>query len=227
MQYAAVFPDPVRALARISLFSNASGMDLAWIRVGWANPMSANARRILASSKCEKEPNVVLDSTRDSSAMFWVRLEGTEANEAGLKTVGDSRRKLCFRSPRSSSPQQLRVTEMYPYTQLHLGKARTVAVAGSNFLVLGSEYVLVFRSSQRRPSHTALGFRTGKLEGSTTNFDEQNATDLLKSGPIRFSAVDAEFEHFVTVGEDKKLKVWELYGPKLRSQRFVLAPPFV
>lgn len=71
-----------------------------------------------------------------------------------------------------------------------------------------------------------LEFRTGKLEGSTTNLDEKTATELLKSGPVRFSAVDTEFEYLVTVGEDKKLKVWELDGPKLRSQRFVLAPAF-
>ena len=30
---------------------------------------------------------------------------------------------------------------MYPYTQLHLGKMRSVVVAGSHFFVLGSEYV--------------------------------------------------------------------------------------
>ena len=76
-------------------------------------------------------------------------------------------------------------------------------------------------------AHVELGFRTGKPEGSTTNFDEQGAADLLKSGPIRFSAVDAEFEHLITVGEDKKLKVWELDGPKLRSQRFALASTFI
>lgn len=71
---------------------------------------------------------------------------------------------------------------------------------------------------------TELEFRTGKLGGSTTNFDEKTVIDLLKSGPIRFSAVDTKFEHLVTVGEDKKLKVWELDGLKLRSQRFVLPP---
>ena len=71
---------------------------------------------------------------------------------------------------------------------------------------------------------TKLEFRTGKLGGSTTNFDEKTVSDLLKSGPIRFSAVDTKFEHLVTVGEDKKLKVWELDGLKLRSQRFVLPP---
>ena len=112
---------------------------------------------------------------------------------------------------------------MYPYTQLYLGKRRSVAVAGPHFFVLGSEYVSLNGFSQRILAHTKLEFRTGELEGSTTSFDEQNVADLLKSGPIHFSAVDAEFENLVTVGEDKKIKVWELDGPKLRSQRFALA----
>lgn len=33
--------------------------------------MSAKARRTLASNRCEKEPKVVLDSTNDSSAIFF------------------------------------------------------------------------------------------------------------------------------------------------------------
>ena len=115
---------------------------------------------------------------------------------------------------------------MYPYTQLHLGKTRSVAVAGPHFFVLGSEYVLLKTFSKRVLAHTELECRTGKLEGSTTNLDENNAADLLKSGPIRFSAVDAEFNHLVTVGGDKKLKVWELDGPKLLSQRSALVSAF-
>ena len=74
---------------------------------------------------------------------------------------------------------------------------------------------------------TKLGFRTGKLEESTTNLDEKSATNLLNAGPVRFSAVDAEFKHLVTVGDDKKLKVWDLDGPKLRSQRFTLPFTFI
>ena len=126
-------------------------MDLAWIKVGWANPMSAKARRILASSKCEKEPKVVPDSTRDSSAIFedmsgprreGVDANGTEESEVVVKTAfGDFRRKLCSRSLPPASPQP-RATEMYPYTQLHLGGIRSVAVAGPHFHVLGSGYVL-------------------------------------------------------------------------------------
>ena len=76
-------------------------------------------------------------------------------------------------------------------------------------------------------SKNELEFRTGKLEGSTTNFDERDATDLLKSGPIRFSVVDTDLNYLVTVGDDKKLKVWELDGPKLRSQRFALPFAFI
>lgn len=71
--------------------------------------------------------------------------------------------------------------------------------------------------------HTGLEFRTGRLDGSTMNFNEQNIAELVKSGPVRFSVVDAGFEHIIMVGEDKKLKVWELDGPKLLSQRFALA----
>ena len=67
-----------------------------------------------------------------------------EANEAeaegGMKTD-------CRRFPTQTlfsitcSPPSF--GEMYPYTQLHLGGVRTVAIAGPHFLVLGSEYVLV------------------------------------------------------------------------------------
>lgn len=113
---------------------------------------------------------------------------------------------------------------MHPYTQLHFGKTRSVAITGSHFFVLESEYVIPSDLSRQAFPHLDLGFRTGKLEGSTANFNEQHTAELLKSGPIRFSAVDAEFEHFVAVGEDKKLKVWELDGLELRSQRSALAP---
>jgi hypothetical protein len=129
-------------------------------------------------------------------------------------SVGDSRHKLRFRSLGRNQ-----VTEMYPYSRLHLGKARTVAVAGPHFFVLGSEYVLLSNLSSWLAPHAGPELRTGKLEGSTTDFDEQYKAELLKAGPIRFSAVDAELEHLVTVGEDKQLKVWGLDGPRLRGQR--------
>ena len=86
----------------MSLFSSASGMDLAWIKVGRANPMSAKARRILASSKCEKEPKLVPGSTRASSAIsrgyvcggrrVWgpIGLEERRGDENRLSEISDA-----------------------------------------------------------------------------------------------------------------------------------------
>jgi hypothetical protein len=45
MRKAAVFPEPVTALPRISRPSRASGMDLAWIGVGVERFNAVNARR--------------------------------------------------------------------------------------------------------------------------------------------------------------------------------------
>lgn len=69
IQYAAVLPDPVRARARISRFSNARGIDFDWINVGLENPMSPSALRILESNKWENEANFALPSTKDSSGI--------------------------------------------------------------------------------------------------------------------------------------------------------------
>lgn len=95
---------------------------------------------------------------------------------------------------------------------------------GPHFFVFEPEYVLLSNLSQPTVPQAGLEFRNGKLEWSTANFNEQHTEELLKSGPIRFSAVDAVFEHIVTVGEDKKLKVWELDEQKLCSERSVITP---
>ena len=58
IQYAAVFPLPVRARARMSRLSTARGIALAWTRVGREKPASARARSIRGSKICEKELNV-------------------------------------------------------------------------------------------------------------------------------------------------------------------------
>lgn len=69
IQYAAVFPLPVRALAKISRPSKASGMVLLWTRVGLGNPKSARARRILVSRRCLNEEKVSAESTSRESAI--------------------------------------------------------------------------------------------------------------------------------------------------------------
>ena len=43
---------------------------------------------------------------------------------------------------------------------------------------------------------------------------------MIKSGIIRCAAVDGEFKYLITSGEDKMLKVWELDGMKLLSERY-------
>ncbi|CAL1715501.1 unnamed protein product [Somion occarium] len=42
---------------------------------------------------------------------------------------------------------------------------------------------------------------------------------IIKSGPVRCSTVDQGLSILVTAGEDKKLKVWQLEGLKLLSER--------
>ncbi|KAJ3543230.1 hypothetical protein NM688_g5882 [Phlebia brevispora] len=66
--------------------------------------------------------------------------------------------------------------------------------------------------------------RTGNVAYSTVQFEGAQKDALLKSGPVRCVAVDTEFKHVVTSGEDKQLKVWELEGLKLVSESYPLHP---
>jgi hypothetical protein len=63
--------------------------------------------------------------------------------------------------------------------------------------------------------------RTGSILASTADFEVADRQALLKSGPIRLSCVDSEFVHLATVGDDKKLKVWQIEGLKILSERCV------
>lgn len=57
---------------------------------------------------------------------------------------------------------------------------------------------------------------------STVRLEESAKEAVLKSGAVRCAAVDFEFKHVVTSGEDKQLKVWEVDGLKLLSERCVI-----
>lgn len=72
MQYAAVFPLPVRARARTSRFSRARGIAFDWTRVGRAKPRSARARRRRGESRCENEANVGVEDDDDDEAILEV-----------------------------------------------------------------------------------------------------------------------------------------------------------
>ena len=66
--------------------------------------------------------------------------------------------------------------------------------------------------------------RTGHLLHSTALIDgeeEEQRKSLTKSGHVRCAAVDGGFKYLITSGEDKMLKVWELDGLKLLSERYV------
>lgn len=54
---------------------------------------------------------------------------------------------------------------------------------------------------------------------STVAFEGTEKEGLLKSGPVRCGAVDNAFIHLVTSGDDKRLKVWQIDGLKLLSER--------
>lgn len=66
-----------------------------------------------------------------------------------------------------------------------------------------------------------VGIRNGDLLQSTTRFEGTQKDAVIKSGPVRCSAVDRDFSRLVTTGDDKKLKVWEVETFKLLSERYV------
>ncbi|EED81216.1 predicted protein [Postia placenta Mad-698-R] len=69
------------------------------------------------------------------------------------------------------------------------------------------------------PHIQVLDSQTGTILHSTLNLNGAEKDALLKSGPIRCSAVDEASTHVITAGDDKKLKVWQLDGLKLLSER--------
>lgn len=86
MQYAAVFPLPVRARARTSRFSSARGMAFCWTRVGRAKPRSARARRRRGEIMWEKAANVCGDDEDEEDAM----VRGVESSTASTWSVANA-----------------------------------------------------------------------------------------------------------------------------------------
>lgn len=107
---------------------------------------------------------------------------------------------------------------LYPHSRLFIGDTRTVDVAGPHIQVFETTYVLL----SLKPNHHLYSNRTGHLLHSTTLSDEERKKSLIKSGHVRCAAVDRQFKYLITSGEDKILKVWELDGLKLLSERYVL-----
>jgi hypothetical protein len=63
------------------------------------------------------------------------------------------------------------------------------------------------------PKITANLIRTGSVVAQHDN----------SVSPILFSCVDRDYKHLITIGDDKKLKVWEIDGLKVLNERLVPA----
>ncbi|KZP30627.1 WD40 repeat-like protein [Athelia psychrophila] len=87
----------------------------------------------------------------------------------------------------------------YPHSHLFLRTDRAIVTTG--------------------PHAQILDAKTGEILHSTVNLDGVAKDAVLKTGPIRCAAVDAEGVHLVTSGDDKMLKVWRIDGLALLNSR--------
>jgi len=65
---------------------------------------------------------------------------------------------------------------------------------------------------------------SGELLRSTVTLKYEKLDAVLKSGPVRCAAIDAEYTHLATAGDDKQLKVWAIDGLRLLSERCAPVP---
>ncbi|KAI0271064.1 WD40-repeat-containing domain protein [Russula aff. rugulosa BPL654] len=93
----------------------------------------------------------------------------------------------------------------YPHTHLFHGENITVVISGHHIQLLHSN--------------------TGELLRSTASLEDTKLDALLKAGPIRCAAVDFEYTHLATVGDDKQLKVWAVESLQLLSEREIPKKP--
>ncbi|KAF8677503.1 tRNA (guanine-N(7)-)-methyltransferase non-catalytic subunit wuho [Rhizoctonia solani] len=83
----------------------------------------------------------------------------------------------------------------YPLSRIFIGPDKTVTICASHVFVLGS--------------------RSGTLETSTAvDSAEKNVSSV-----IRIAAVDGSYQHLVTSGDDKRLRVWSVHDLKELSCR--------
>ncbi|KAF8909289.1 WD40-repeat-containing domain protein [Gymnopilus junonius] len=88
---------------------------------------------------------------------------------------------------------------VYPHSSVFIGPTKTIDIAGPHVQVLDN--------------------LTGNVVSTTSNEHHERHEAMKKSGPIRCAAVDREFKHLLTSGDDKMLKLWEIEGLKLLSER--------
>ncbi|KAF8491637.1 WD40 repeat-like protein [Russula emetica] len=66
---------------------------------------------------------------------------------------------------------------------------------------------------------TSNSYIQRELLRSTASLEGTKLDALLKTGPVRCAAVDFEYTHLATVGDDKQLKVWAVESLQLLSER--------
>ncbi|VDB99931.1 unnamed protein product [Peniophora sp. CBMAI 1063] len=86
----------------------------------------------------------------------------------------------------------------YPHTHLFSSSSSAVVISGPHIQTLSASGTVLHAT-----------FRDG--------FEGKEA--ILKSGPIRCATVDASQKHLITIGEDKRMKVWAIDGLKVLSER--------
>ncbi|KAH7335209.1 WD40-repeat-containing domain protein [Rhizoctonia solani] len=83
----------------------------------------------------------------------------------------------------------------YPLSRIFIGPKKTLAICGSQLFTLNSQ--------------------SGAVETSTTvDSAEKNVSSV-----VRIAAVDATYQHLVTSGDDKRLRVWSIHDLKELSCR--------
>ncbi|KAF9244674.1 WD40-repeat-containing domain protein [Melanogaster broomeanus] len=87
----------------------------------------------------------------------------------------------------------------YPHTRLFSDPHRSVVLSGPHIHVLNTE--------------------TGHVLHTTANFADQDKDALIKSGPIRCSAISREGRYLAIAGDDKRLKIWDIESLTLLSAR--------
>lgn len=113
------------------------------------------------------------------------------------------------------------MTVYYPYTHLFHGPSHTVAISGPHIQVINTTYASLLRVSFAHHQFT-WGRRTGDVLQSTALFTDEARSAVFRSGPVRCAAVDKELKYLITTGEDKILKLWEVDGLKLLSERYAI-----
>ncbi|KAL0955291.1 hypothetical protein HGRIS_004181 [Hohenbuehelia grisea] len=69
------------------------------------------------------------------------------------------------------------------------------------------------------PHFHILNLKTGEKSSSSITLEDAVKDAVVKSGPIRCAALSDDERYLATSGDDKKLKIWEIDGPRLLNER--------